>query len=346
SYLKGPMSKNDIKRLAPGKIQEAKPVDNEVSLPLSAPQTLQDGTSLPPLVPRDMEQRYYLQNLPIDVPLLMPELAATASVRFFNSKRNIDIVEEVDLRLSLDESFVEPDWERACKPAYTLDDCSRHPPSTCTYSPLPSGFVRHRDLRALTRDYSDYLYRHTSLELFRVKGEIFESEPYETLADFRVRFNDHLRERKEEAIDKLRATLQTRQDRLDEKLTRALDKLEKEKIDVRTRTTDSLISFGAAVAGALFGRKTLSAANIGKAATGIRSAGRLAKEKSDVQRAERDVLEVQEDLDDLAAEIEEKVAELADSFSPDNYEIETFAIKPRRVDIYDVQLLLIWEMAA
>ncbi|MGW8194118.1 MAG: ATP-binding protein, partial [Desulforhopalus sp.] len=35
SYLKGPMSKNDIKRLAPGpgKEQEAKTVDNEVSLP-------------------------------------------------------------------------------------------------------------------------------------------------------------------------------------------------------------------------------------------------------------------------------------------------------------------------
>ena len=73
---------------------------------------------------------------------------------------------------------------------------------------------------------------------------------------------------------------------------------------------------------------------------------RVAKEKNDVRRAEQDVQEIQLDIEELAAEIEENVIELADSYDGDNFEIETFAIKPRRSDIFDVRLLLLWEMVA
>ena len=65
-------------------------------------------------------------------------------------------------------------------------------------------------------------------------------------------------------------------------------------MDVQTKTTDSLISFGAAVVGAFFGRKAFSAGNIGKAATGIRNVGRVAKEKSDVRLVEQDVVDIAE----------------------------------------------------
>ena len=123
-------------------------------------------------------------------------------------------------------------------------------------------------------------------------------------------------------------------------------KVEKEQQDVQSKTTDSLISFGAAIVGAFFGRKALSATNISKAATGIRNVGRVGKEKNDVKRAEQEVLDVQEALEELAVEIEEQVMELGDNFEKDNYEIETFAIKPRRSDIFDVRLALVWEMVA
>jgi hypothetical protein len=196
----------------------------------------------------------------------------------------------------------------------------------------------------MAKTLSDYLYHNEQLELFRCKDTDFESNPHETLRDFKVRFNDHLREQKDQAVDKLKEKYQSQQDRLEQKLQKALDRVAKEKGDVRAKTTDSLISFGVAVVGAFFGRKTFSAANIGKAATGMRSVGRVAKEKSDVQRAEQDVVEIQTALQELTVTIKEHVNELTNSFAIDNYEIETFAIKPRRSDIFDVRMALLWEM--
>jgi hypothetical protein len=302
------------------------------------------GSTLRPVVANAVEQRFYLQNVVSKEVRFEPWLAARASVRFFNAKRNVDIVTDVDLRLFLDAHFSSPDWESAEEAQYSLDDCGAEPPLHSVYYPLPSGFIKLKNLSGLARDFSDYLYQNKRLELFRMRGTDFESKPHESLADFKVRFVDHQREQKDAAVEQLRQKYQAAQDRLEQQLDRALEKVDKEKVDVRTKTTDSLISFGVAVVGAFFGRKTLSAANIGKAATGMRSVGRVAKEKSDVRRAEENVLEIQQGLEELAVEIEQKVVEISTSFDPDNYEIETFAIKPRRSDIFDVNLCLLWVM--
>lgn len=203
-----------------------------------------------------------------------------------------------------------------------------------------------KDLRNIGKNFSDYLYQNKSLELFRMKGPGVESKPGESLTDFKIRFNDYLRNKKEEAVEKLRKKHQTKQFRLERRLDRALQKLEKEQLDVRTKTTDSIISFGVAVVGAFFGRKAFSATNIGKAATGIRSVGRVAKEKSDVKRMEQEVSDIQEELEDLASQLELEIDELVALFSADNYEMETFAIKPRRADIFDLRVALVWEMVA
>lgn len=88
----------------------------------------------------------------------------------------------------------------------------------------------------------------------------------------------------------------------------------------------------------------MSATNINKAATGIRNVGRVSKEKSDVRRAEQAVLDAQAALEELAVEIEERVIAFGEDYEPGNYELETFSIKPRRSDIFDLRLALIWEV--
>jgi hypothetical protein len=345
SYLKGPISKNDIKKLMAARKGGD---DGPAELPPQPSSYAGDGqvrgSTLRPMVASGVEQRFYLQNVVSEEVRFEPWLAARASIRFFNARRNIDIVTDVDLRLYLDASFSNPDWEGAEEAPYSLDDCRSEPPSESVYYPLPPGFLKLKNLSGLAKDFSDYLYQNKRLELFRVPGTAFESEPDESLADFKVRFSDYQREQKDAAVEQLRKKYQSRQDRLEQQLSRAMEKVDKERVDVRTKTTDSLISIGVAVVGAFFGRKSLSAANIGKAATGMRSVGRVAKEKSDVKRAEEDVLEIQNSLEELAVEIEEEVVEISTSFDPDSYAIETFAIKPRRSDIFDVDLCLLWEM--
>ncbi len=76
----------------------------------------------------------------------------------------------------------------------------------------------------------------------------------------------------------------------------------------------------------------------------MRNVGRVSKEKSDVKRAKQAVVDAQAALDDLAVEIEDKIMDLGDTFEVDNYEVETFSIKPRRSDIFDLRLALVWDM--
>ena len=344
SYLKGPISRNDIARLMDERKKEVPAVNGGKEAESVTAVDRGGAAGPPPLLARTIEQLYYLQNMVSDDIVFEPYLWGRASVRYFNSRRNIDVVQDVSLRIYLDEEFSRADWESSEEVSYSPDQCLVDPPDKCRFYPLPGSISELKSLTGLKKEFSDFLYQNRRQELFRMKGTVFESTPGESLGDFKVRFSDFLREQKDEAVEKLREKYELKQERIEKKLQTALHRLEKEKVDVKTKTTDSLISFGVAVVGAFFGRKALSVSTIGKAATGMRSVGRVAKERSDVKRAEEKVLVLQQELDDLSMEIEERVTELAEQYSIDNYELETFSIKPRRSDIFDVRMVLLWEM--
>ncbi len=341
SYLKGPVTKDDIRRLMANQMEQAGQLP---AASQSAPRAVEQGNNAgaAPMISGDIEQRFYMATAE-EAPCFSPWLGVNASVRFYNAKRNIDIVEDCAGRLYLDKNWKEPDWDAVEKESVEKDDWLCNAPQQASFYALPAAISTARSLRHLEKEFADYLYQHRRLELFRVQELKFESEPEESLADFTVRFGDFLREKREEAADRLREKYTAKQQRLEDRLDRALLKVEKEEQDVKSKTTDGLISFGTAVLGAFFGRKTFSAGNIRRAASGVRSVGRVSKEKEDVRRAEEVVAALQQDIDALAEEIEQKLAELAEKFSVDNYEIETFAIKSRRADIFDIEIVLLWQ---
>ena len=63
-----------------------------------------------------------------------------------------------------------------------------------------------------------------------------------------------------------------------------------------------------------------------------------------MRRAEEKVAMLEEDLVELSLKLEEKVSDLAGKYAVDNYEVETFTIKPRRSDLFDGRMSLLWEM--
>ena len=121
-------------------------------------------------------------------------------------------------------------------------------------------------------------------------------------------------------------------------------KIDKEKSDVSSKTADTFISFGTAVLGAFFGRKALSTSTVTRTASSIKKAGLISKEKADVRRAEEAVANIEADIEQLQFEQDEAIAKIADEFDPAQVETETFTINPRRNDIFDVRVSLLWEM--
>ncbi|MEE4241314.1 MAG: DUF87 domain-containing protein [Desulfopila sp.] len=345
SYLKGPISLPDIEKLMEERKQEkdSSGSPSETAHPSAASEA---GAVLthPPLLADTIKQRFYLHPVAVEKYLFEPWLAVVGNVRFYNAKRNIDQVETVSQRLYLDQRFTEPDWYSSEENPYSSADLQERPPHGATYYPPPATVTTLRDLRAYTKSFADYLYNNKKLELYKVAGIALESTPGESLADFKVRLVDRLRELKDQETVKLEEKFQVRQQRIEEDLSRALQKLEKEKGDVTAKTTDTLLSFGTALLGAFFGRKTLSVTSMSRASTGIKNIGRLAREKNEVRNAEEAVMQLEKDIEALAGEIQQETALLAEKYHADNFPIETFAIKPRRSDVFDVDLFILWEM--
>ena len=340
SYLKGPISLQDIDRLVedrPSAADEAEPVRG----PGGQPGAL---LSSPPILAEGIDQRYHLLNVYAEDFGFEPWLAATASVRFYNASRNIDELTQVNVRLSLDESFDAPDWQDAEPSEAELESCPESAPEGSSFQPLPQSFSALKNFKGWEKDLANHLYQTQRLHLLRVPSLKMESRPGETEAEFQVRIADRLREDKEAAVEKLAGKFQVKKERLAMKLDSAYAKLEKEESDVSTKTTDTIISFGTAVLGAFMGRKRLSSTTMTRTASGIRKAGRIGKEKDDVRRAEELVARLEQELEELESEQSQALEELADSYNPALVETETFAIKPRRSDIFDVRVCLLWEM--
>jgi hypothetical protein len=347
SYLKGPISNRDIKKLSAARTQTA-PLPDTLSYAasVSKPPEMRSepgAVSHPPMLSNQIEQYFVLKPTPAEAIVFEPWLAAEATVRFCDTRRNIDITQGHRIRIYLDEGRLDPEWEKADANPYTSDEYTLQAPTNSAFFPLPADFSQLRSLRQLTKDYSDYLYQTQRYELFSAKDLKLESQPGEILGDFRVRLADVLREKRDEAVEDLRNKYRTKQAQLQRRLEAAYAKIEKEKADVKAKTTDTVLSVGMAFMGALFGKKALSVSTASRAVTGLRSAGRIAKEKGDVQRAQEQMARIQRDMERMAAEIEERVADIAKTYDPINYEVESFFIKPRRSDIYDLSLYLLWE---
>lgn len=90
------------------------------------------------------------------------------------------------------------------------------------------------------------------------------------------------------------------------------------------------------------GRKTISASNIGRATTAIRSAGRVMKEAKDVGVAEENVAALQQQLADLEAQFKSESDALAAATDPLHEKLDTISIKPTKANIAVKLVALTW----
>ena len=171
-----------------------------------------------------------------------------------------------------------------------------------------------------------------------------EGKPGESEAAFRVRISEVLREKKEAEAQKLLSRFARRMQTLEKRRETAFARVDKERQDVSLKTTDTLISFGSAVLGAFLGHKTISSATMTRTAGGLRKAGQLSREKADVRRAEEQLARVEDDISALLVEQDQAIAELGRRFDPATVAVETTSVKPRRRDIFDLTMCLVWDM--
>jgi hypothetical protein len=226
-------------------------------------------------------------------------------------------------------------WDEAREEETDFEKFPYIAPSKAKFQPLPSVILEDKGLRRAIRELKETLYQDQYLELQRCLSPKLESKVGESHADFIVRLQDILNDKKENEIEKLKTRYASKEKVLTDRLLRAKERLEKESTD----STGSMIDAGIAVIGALFGRTTPT--KIGRA---FRKGSDILKERGDMSRAEERVAKVNEDIEILQEELEDKIDRFEDKYNVDNCELETFKVKPRKTDIDVENCAVVWRV--
>ena len=330
SYLKGPLKRAEISSLM--KV-EKEAQDNKESAqttlvknntPLESYQNIDDS------IPQYFELDTSLKNQ------FIATLGAKAKVHFYNQRKGIDEERELNLSLALEERQQSIDWSEARIDESSFEKFPHTAPSKAAFQVLPEIVLKDRGLKKAIRELKEELYREEHIELFRSGSPKLESKVNESHSDFLVRLKDMLDDKKELEIEKLQTRYGKKEKTFLGRLSRAKERVEKESSD----STSSMIEAGIAVLGALFGRT--SPTKIGRA---FKKGSNILKERGDMSRAEERMVSIQEDIEALEYELEDKIDELNEKYNVDNCEIETFSIKPRKTDV-DVELCaVVWRVS-
>ena len=325
SYLKGPLKKSDVATLmAPFKKSVQAVAPKRPSSPLT--QTYkQIDTSI----------SQYFEPDPSGTNNYYATLGAKASVHFFNQSKGVDQEEHLTLYLPIEEESKRIDWEQSEEEEVDFETFPHRKPSEGHYTTLPQIVLEDKGLRKSIRELKEYLYRTRTISLWRCRSPKLISAPTESRADFMVRVDDLLQEKKELEIEKLKERYAKKEKTLLDRLTRANERVAKEEAD----STNSLIEAGISVLGALFGKSSVT--KIGRA---VNKGGKILKERDEMSRAQARVAAIEEDIDLLTEELEEKIDRLDEKYDVENCEIEEIRIKPRKTDI-DVEVCaLVWRV--
>ncbi len=334
SYLKGPMTKDDIKMLMKDKktkttIIEEKSISKNTS-----------SSSMKPLLSEGIKEYFNDTNIN-STSELYAYIYADAKLRFYNQRRGIDTQEDLYYKVELDERMNDINFEDAYNEE--LVNKSTKAISNASYSTLPRFISEAKSLKAVQKQLSNHLYDTKRIELYYCKRLKLESSLNQSYRDFLIEVEDAIKEKKEQEIEKLQDKYETKYDRLETKLKKLHMKLQKEEADVSAKTTDTVIGIGVTILGALFGKKLFSSSTISKGASALKKGGRVLKEKNDVKNTQSLIEDLNEDIAQLEIDLEEQIEKIQDELQIDNFEIKTIQIKPRRSDISIDDIALLWE---
>lgn len=351
SYLRGPLTRPEIKRLMDPVKQAPSAAPVTAAAPTGGPAAAVAAAPSAPAAPARVEAPSAAPVLPPDVPqkflpvrgkpegvVYEPCLYASAAVHYVDAKRGIEHAEEVALLapLTADGGV---DWYAAEPAELGKDDLEAEAVSAARFARLPDPAVKARSYDGWRRELEECLYRTRRCELFQSAALGASSSPGETERDFRIRLADVARERRDDEVAALRKKYAAKVQQIEDRIRRAEQAREKQAEQAQHQTWQTVLSAGGALASVLFGGRRSGLSRIGTAARG---AGRAYQEKKDVDRAEETVEVLQKQLADLNAALEAEVENLEERFDAEAVELEVLGLKPRKTDVEVRFVILAW----
>ena len=348
SYLRGPLTRDDMKRLRTSN-PEPEPASEPWTVDPPAPMLRRAGPSDPgplrPLSPPEIPQ-FFLPGSNIPGAVWVPHLYGAADVDFSDVKRGIDERRVVIATVPLEGAAVVVDWDGSAPSEIAPDRLLANPPVDAPFAPVPAQALQVKSFAKWSKDFDRWLSRTQRLELWRHVATGTVSRPGEDERAFRIRLAEVVRTTRGAAIDKVRTKYASKLDAAAEKGRKLELALGKEQQDVSQHRVQSGLStastLGSAVLGAIFGRRGgLTAGTLGKASTAAKGWARGSKEAEDVKRAEQNLDAARQALVDLEREVTAAIEAIDDA--PAVESLDTVSLAPKRGGVHVHLVALVWK---
>jgi hypothetical protein len=302
------------------------------------------GQSIPPVLPPAIAQVVFpfLGSGSASASLAYePALVGFGRVFVEDAKRGV--AEAIDcVRLASFGADGAVDWSAAEDPGIAESDLDSVPAAGATFSPVPARALREASYRAWEKELAAALHRSVRVTLWRSPALGDLSRPGESEREFRIRLRELAHERRDEAVTKLRGKYAAKVAGLEDRIRRAEARVASEKQQADAQKMSTILAGAASVAGMLFGRRKLSATNVGRVGTAVRSLGRSQKEAGDIARAAENAAALAEQKASLESEIEAAAAEVAARYDVADEAFEKIAIAPKRSGVEVRRVALAW----
>ena len=312
SYLAGPMTRDQIQQItagADGRRLEAPPVAG------------QDSGVTPssdaPLLPPEIQQRFLTpgrQVLGREQISYHPGLLCSVQIHYSNATANLDHQREWCFYLPAEDLTDPVDWDLLDDSVEALENTREVPLQEARFCECPAELLTARNYRGWSTQLKRWVRQERPLRLLRNRKYRLTSQPEEAEDEFIARVRQVAREDRDRKISALRKKFQRRITTLENRLMRAQQAMDREEQQASSQRMDTMISFGTAVLGSLLGRKRISSSAASRMGTAVRKAGRMSKEKGDIERARQTVARVEEELESIRLQAEDEVAALEEDF--------------------------------
>jgi len=336
SYLKGPLSKDEVSRLMAQRKESLTPQHDGAKEEPAATQKATSASEAKPPIGAAIPQRYEIVDPTSRPPRFEPYIHFAATLHYYSATYDLDEQQKRcdELDATLEQPEFEELFESECR------EFKKHEPGDARYTRPAQWLLDAKDLKKIERAYRDHLYRTQRYTLYRCKRLRLKSRPGESYEEFEARVAQELRDRLDAELAKLQERYAKKMERLYDKLEKLQFRLQKEKEQAQTKTTDTILSVGLALFETFFGsRRSLS-----KASRAISKAKRAYDEYDDIGFIEEQIEDLKKELASLEEELEQKADELRQRYDISRYEITSVPIKPKKSEIA-VDATLLWRQA-
>lgn len=342
SYLRGPMTREDIKRLTAAGA-DVPPTAGAASSPPPAAHPADAARKPdPPLLPPGITAYY----LPVaeEGPGIeyFPAVAASLNLHYTSARQGIDLSRRLAYAAPLAEGPVPLDWDQAVAVALDPSALGPKPAAGAGFAELPAEATKAKAYDGWRKDLARWVRQNCALRLLRSERFGLSARPEESNADFMSRLTLAAREQRDREAEKLRRRYADKFTALRDRLMRAEQAILREQEQLAAKKVETAISFGTAILGAFLGRKAVSAASAGRLGTAAKSAGRLRKESMDAARAQESAEAIRGQITELDRALQADIAKLEAAFDPSAEKLQDISVAPTPAGITPEFFGLVW----